>query len=783
LRVTMRNRLYSFINTFGLTLGMTGAALLFLWVGKEFSYDQFHESKERIYKAWNREIQHGEAQCWSNTPRILAPTLVQEYPAVESAISYASYGSPQLFTAGKTKLIKNSGVYTDPQFLTMFSFPLLKGDQSKALNDPNAIVLTESFARQLFGNREAFGETISIEESGYTFQFTVTGILKDLPSNTDFLFDYLISFQFLESIGERDTHWQNNSVGTYVKLREGEDADQFNTIVKDVAKKHSDKETSREIFIYPLSKMRLYSRFENGVPAGGRIEIVRMLGLLGICLIAMACVNFVNLSTARAQRRSKEVGIRKVTGAYRYSLIIQFLCESVLIALGAGIFSVVMVYLLLPWFSTLIHQPLALSFYDLSFWIKALAFVTFIGLLAGLYPAFYLSSFQPVRILKGARITAGNRNMLRQSLVVFQFGFAVTLIVSVIVVSKQIRYVQNREAGYAREHLIYQPATHGLQKNYAVYKNELLTSGTATSVTLTSAPITEQWSNTRHMKWNGKDPQNTPVVDRFIADEGISKTAGLTILEGRDMDLQRFPSDSSAALLNETAVKLMGFKQPIGEIITDDGAEWHVVGVVKDFVLTSPHSKITPLVVMGARKNMFSTIHIRLNPARATHENLNALSALFAKYDQAHPFEYHFVDEVYERKFDGMKTTLTITGIFSSLAIIIACLGLLGLSIHIIESRVKEIGIRKVLGGSVAGLTRLLCMHSIKPILLAILLFSPMAWLSMNWWLQTFDYRIAMDVWIILAAASVILAVALTTIIIQTFSAANTNPVKSLRSE
>lgn len=782
-RVMLRNRLYSFINIFGLTLGLTGASLLFLWVGREFSYDQFHLDKDRIYKAWNREVQNGEIQCWSKTPRVLAPTLAQEYPAVESAVSYARYGSSQLFTAGETRLIKNTGVYTDAPFLGMFSFPLLKGDPSKALSEPNAIVVTEQFARQLFGSREAFGETISIEESGYTFQFTITGILKDLPPNTDFYFDYLIPFSFLESIGEKDTYWKNNSVETYVKLRAGEEAHAFNEVVKDVAKKHSEKESAREIFIYPLTKMHLYAGFENGVPAGGRIQIIRMLGLLGICLIAIACVNFVNLSTARAQRRSKEVGIRKVTGAYRYSLVIQFLCESMLIALGAGALSLILVYLLLPSFSTLIRQPLTLELFSPDFWITAFSLTALIGLAAGLYPALYLSSFRPVRILKGLAVTTGNRSWLRQSLVVFQFGFAVMLIVSVIVVSKQVRYVQHREAGYNREHLVYQPATGSLQKNYAAYRNDLLSSGTATAVTMTSAPITEPWSNTTSLQWNGKDPADKSSVERFMVDEAFSRTAGLTILAGRDLDLQQFPSDSSAALINEAAANLMGFKEPVGEIIIDGDTEWHVVGVIKDFVITSPHQKIKPLVVMGCQKNMFNTIHIRLSAARTSQENLSALSSLFAKYDQSHPFEYHFVDEVYQRKFDGIRSTLTITGIFSALAITIAALGLLGLSIYVIESRVKEIGIRKVLGGSVAGVVKLLCMHSLKPILLAIVLFSPMAWLSMSWWLQSFDYRIAMNIWVIVSAAVVILSVALITIVSQTLRAANANPVHSLRNE
>jgi putative ABC transport system permease protein len=784
-RVMLRNKSFSFINIFGLALGMSSAALLFLWIEREFSYDQFHENKEKIFVAWNRENQNGQIQCESTTPRVLAPTLAQEYAGVESAVSYAAYGNSHLFTVGEKRLVKTSGVFTDPQFLTMFSFPMLKGEPSKALGNPNSIILTESFATQLFGDKEAFGQTLSIGESGYTFQFTVTGILKDLPTNTDFHFDYLVPFQFVETtLGEKDTFWGNNSVITYVKLREGENINHFNEIVKTVAKKHSDKESSLEIFLHPLTKMRLYSRFENGVQSGGRIEIIRMLGILGICLVAIACINFVNLSTARAQKRAKEVGIRKVTGAFRYSLVIQFLCESVLIAWGAGVLSLAFVFLSLPWFSNLINQPLSLDFQNLSFWATAFVFITTIGLLAGVYPAFYLSSFHPVRILKGSPITAGNRNFLRQSLVVLQFGFAVTMIVSVIVVRKQIGFVQNREAGYAKDHLIYQPATGELKKNYAAYKRELLALRTATSVTFTSAPITEQWSGTMGILWKGKDPQEKTDIERFIVDEDIATTAGIAILVGRDMDLQRYPSDSTAVLLNEAAAKLMGFAQPVGEIITDDGIEFHVIGVVKDFVLLSPYQKIMPIVLQGCKRNMSGgSIHIRLNPTILLQENIDALAKLSAKYNPAYPFEYHFVDVEYERKFSGLKTTLVITGVFSTLAIIIACLGLLGLSTFMIESRVKEIGIRKVMGGSVWSITKLLSFSSLKPIFIAIILFSPMGWLSMSWWLRSFAYRISLDGWVFLFAALSIIAIALSITITQTIRAAKINPVDTLRND
>jgi ABC-type antimicrobial peptide transport system permease subunit len=666
----------------------------------------------------------------------------------------------------------------------MFSFPLIKGDASKALSNPNSIVLTESFARQLLGDKEPFGETISIGESGFTFPFVITGILKDLPSNTDFQFDYLVSWKFLESIGEKDTYWGNNSVSTFVKLKAGEDVEHFNELVKDVAKKHSNEGSSNEIFLYPLTKMRLYSEFQNGVPSGGRIEIIRMLGVLGFCLIAIACINFINLSTARAQKRSKEVGIRKVTGADRYSLISQFLCESVLVALGAGIISVGIVYLSLPWFSSLIRQPLTLNVQQVGFWLITFSFIAFIGVLAGGYPAFYLSSFHPVRILKGATIVTSGRSVLRQLLVVFQFGFAIMLIVSVIVISKQIEFAQNREVGYDKNHLIYHSITGDLAKNYQAYKNELLSSGIATSVTQTSSPITERWSNSTSMQWRGKDPQDKTIIERFYVDEDISTTAGLTLLEGRDMDLKRYPSDSTSVLLNEAAVKLMGFKQPLGEIIEDNNIEWHVIGVVKDFVLTSPLQKITPIVLQGCkRKEMLGMVHIRLNQDHTVQNNIATISALFSKFNPAYPFEYNFVDDAYQRKFAVLETTLTITSLFGFIAIFISCLGLLGLSTFMIETRTKEIGIRKVLGSSVTNIVKLLSTDAIKPILIAGVIFSPIAWYALNWWLQSFDYRISIDAWIFLAAGVTVMVIALVTISVQTFGAANADPVKTLRSE
>ena len=783
-RVMFRNKTYSAINIAGLAFGITSATLLFLWVAKEFSYDQFHVDKDHIYKAWNRRLTDGQWDCWNVTPRILAPTLIQDYANVEAAVSYAKYGDTYLFTARQTRIIKDNVQFVDPEFLTMFSFPLIKGDVSSAMSLPNSIVLTERFAQQLYGDDDAFGETLTVSLSGENFPFTVTGILKDLPSNTDFDFEFLIPWRFLESLSGKEDNWHNNSVSTYVKIKEGADVETLNREIKDIKKTHTSGSDDTEVFLYAFTKNHLYSSFDNGVPAGGRIEIVRMLGILGICLITIACINFINLSTARAQRRSKEVAVRKVAGAYRRSLVMQFLCESVLLSFGAGIISFLAVYVSLPFFNTLVQQQLSLDFENLAFWLIALAFIIMIGVVAGSYPSLYLSSFRPVGILKGGSISASAKNTLRTFLVVFQFGFAITMVVSTIVVRRQIEFVQNREAGYAKDNLVYHSLSGDLEKNYPAYKNELIHSGVALSVTKTSSPITQRMSNTPGILWRGKDPQDRTVIERFNVDENITGTAGFTIIEGRDMNLQRFPSDSTAVILNETTVKLMGFERPLGEIIVDDGQEYQVIGVIKDFILTSPYQKVEPMVLLGGKKKwVFNVIHVKLNPAHTTKKNIANLSNLFSKYNPDYPFEYHFVDIEYGRKFSDMETTMTITTLFTSIAIFIACLGLLGLSTYMIESRMKEIGIRKVIGGSVFSIVKLLGATSLKPILVAILLFTPLAWLALNWWLNFFAYRVSLDVWIFLVAGVSIIIIAMMTIAVQTLGAAGQSPVKTLHAE
>jgi putative ABC transport system permease protein len=784
LRFMMRNKTFSAINISGLALGITGSLLLFLWIAHELSFEQFHKDKDQLYMAWNRASENGGVVCWETTPRVLAPTLKEEFTAVESTSSYASWGVSHLFTVGDKKIMKTSGVFVDSAFLTMLSFPLVQGNAAKAFENPNSIVITEKFARLLFDDQEAFGETVRISQSGHSFDFTVAGVMKDLPPNTDFKFEYLLPFGFLESLSEKDTFWGNNSVTTLVKLKVGHDINDVNESIKDIEKKHYAEGQHIEIFLYPLTKMRLYSRFENGVVVGGRIEVVRILGILSVCLLVIASINFINLSTARAQRRSKEVAVRKVTGAVRHTLIIQFLCEAILMAAVAGVLSLLAAYLLIPFFNVLIGQQLSLDFGNLTFWLGGIGLVLVVGILAGSYPALFVSSFRPVQILKGFSISS-HRNLLRTMLVVFQFGFAVTLIVSAIVIRKQIIYVQNRDAGYSQRNLVYVSLTGDLPKNFTIFRNELVESGTAVSVTQVSAPITEQWSSTGGIGWRGKHPENRTDFERLYIDNNPSGTFGLTMLQGRDFDLQHFANDSTAAILNETALKVMGFDHPIGEIINDNGRDWHVIGVVKDFVFTSPFKRVEPIVLFSGTKlrNAFNVAYVKLSPSKPVQENIEAVHALAIKYNPEYPFEYQFADQDYASKFENMRVTLLITTIFTSIAIFIACLGLLGLAAHMAEARVKEIGIRKVLGGTVINITQLLSYASVKPILIAVAMFIPLSWFLIDWWLQSFVYRVPLDIWVFLAAAFSLVTMALITISTQTIRAARSNPIDSLRNE
>jgi putative ABC transport system permease protein len=567
-----------------------------------------------------------------------------------------------------------------------------------------------------------------------------------------------------------------------------------NEKIKRIIARHTDSTATVETFLYPVSKLRLYGNFENGVPSGGKIEMVRIFTLLAVFILLIACINFMNLSTARSEKRAKEVGIRKVAGALKGALMFQFLGESILIAFIAAVLALALVQLSLPAFSAIINsqtiinnttfKPLGIGYGNVYFWLLFVGFILFTGVLAGSYPALFLSSFKPIAVLKGSFKKVNALVAPRKILVVLQFSFSVMLIICTIIIKKQIDYSQERQTGYNKNNLVYVPLVGDVKTKYELIKNELLNQGVASGVSKTSAPITEGWSS-GGAEWAGKDPNGRTEFNYYNTDGGIVVTAGLQLLQGRDIDLKSYPTDSNAIVLNEKAVEMMGFKDPIGKIINPeaDSGPWHVIGVVKDFIIQSPYEKIKPMIIRGPKSDWFNVLHIRFNAANSTQQSLAAASKIFKQYNPEYPFDYYFVDEKYSLKFSDVQATALITSFFAGLAIFISCLGLFALAAYMAENRIKEIGVRKVLGASVAGITALLSKDFIKLVIISIFIASPVAWWAMNKWLQGYEYHVSISLWVFIAAALAAIIIALLTVSFQAIKAAVANPVKSLRSE
>ena len=776
-RNLLRSKGFSAINISGLAIGMGSAILILLWIQNEMSFDRFYKKADRLYMMHNRDKFNGELWAWGTTPKIMGPTLKTGYPEVEDAVRFNNITF--LTTVGETHL-NARGAFTDSGFISMFDFPLVKGNAVQALKAPTNIVLTEKFAKSLFGKEDPMGKTVRIDSNA---MFTVTGVLKDLPTNTSFEFDYLLPWAFMTKVGWDDQYWGNNSVSTYVLLKPGASLDAFNAKVKDITTSHS-KETEK-VFAYPVSRLHLYGKSENGQLVAGRIAMVQLFAVIAGFILLIACINFMNLSTARSEKRAKEVGIRKVVGAYRGSLMAQFIGESILLALLAFLIALLLVQISLPAFNLLVAEQLYIDYGSAYFWLFSVVFILFTGLIAGSYPAFYLSAFNPSKVLKG---TFKNNTALvtpRKVLVVLQFSFAIILIICTLIIQRQIRFARDRDTGYNRNNLVYTFAQGDASKHYDLIKQELLRSGAAVSVTRSANPITRRWSDSWGFHWQGSTEEDSKIdFVRMGSDADFVKTMSVTLLQGRDIDIHQYPYDTASMLLNESAVKAMRLKNPIGQIVKDGGNQvWHVVGVVKDFIFESPfEKKISPTMIQGPRE-FFQVIHFRLNPANTVTANVAKAEKIFKQYNPQYPFECIFTDEAYANKFREEQRIGQLAALFAGLTIFISCLGLFGLATYMAENRIKEIGVRKVLGASVAGITTLLAKDFIKLVLVSFIIASPIAWFSMDKWLDGYGYRVGIGWTVFVFSGGLAILIAILTVSYQSIKAAIANPMKSLRSE
>jgi putative ABC transport system permease protein len=773
-RNLVKNRLFSLINITGLALGMAAATLLMLNIQYGLSVDQFHTKMGAIYLAYTKGIINGNLDCGEGTAAPLGPAL-KSYPEVRT-VARTMDDSRQFGYADKK--IPAEGQVTDPAFLSMFTFPLVAGNARTALNNPSDIVITQQLAARLFDGRDPLNKTLTTPEGE---QFTVTGVLMDLPHNTRFNFDYLLSWSRIRGAGE----WNNESVNTWVELAPGANVNALNKQIEDIGKRNAGPQhpgvAVQTTFLYPFTKVYLAGRFVNGQPAGGNIDNLKMLGGLAAIILLIAAINFMNLSTARSEKRGKEVGIRKVVGAVRRSLVTQFIGESILMSLLAGMIALLLVQMAIPYFDNLAWVKLSIPWASPVFWCAAAAFIVFTGVLAGSYPAFYLSSFKPVKVLKGILQNGNALVKPRKILVVVQFVCSVVLINFTIIYQKQIRSELGREVGYAKDKLVFHPLTADLRRNYAAVKNELMSTGIAESVTQSSATVSRMNGRESGLKWAGMDPAANPGFALVMESGDFVRTMGLTLVAGRDIDLDTYPADTLACVINETSARVLGFKNPLGQVIMDVNERWKIVGVIKDFIVWGADEESQPVLIKGGVRQDYISLRIAGN--RPFAENVVRASGILKKYNPAYITDLQFADKDYAWKFQQVRNTALLINTFTLIAIFVSCMGLLGLATYTAENRTREIGIRKILGASVTGVASLLTRDFVRLVLIAILIASPLAWFFMHAFLLHYSYRTSLDAWVLFVSGGIALLLALATIGFQTVRAAMASPVKSLRAE
>lgn len=784
-RNLLKNKSFSLINIVGLSTGMVVALLIGLWIRDELTFDKNHANYDRIVAVMQNQTFNGVKGTQTSGPYLLGDEIRDKFGSDFKYISMASWNNDHIL-AHSNNAINKMGNFFEPDFPEMITLKMLKGTRA-GLKDPASILLSASTAKALFGEADPIDQLMKIDNR---LDVKVTGVYEDLPHNSTFgELGFMAPWElYLSSqpwIRQMENPWRANFTQIYAQLADNADLEKVSAKIKDV-KLHkvraADAAFHPEIFLHPMSKWHLYDDWKNGINTGGRIQFVWLFGIIGIFVLLLACINFMNLSTARSEKRAKEVGIRKAVGSNRGQLIAQFFHESFLLTLIGFVLALVLVQLSLPAFNDVADKKLTLPLLNPVFWLAGLAVTLFTGLVAGSYPALYLSSFQPVKVLKGTFRAGRLAAIPRKALVVIQFTVSVILIIGTIVVFRQIHFAQSRPIAYNREGLITIPiSTQQVKDHFALIRNELITAGAVSEMSYSSSPTTEVDAVNNGYTWNGMLPGTQGNFGAINITHDYGKTIHWEILAGRDFS-RTFATDSTGMILNEAAVKFMGLKNPVGEIVKVDGKPFHVIGVVKDMVMESPYKPVFRTVFTLDYDNA-NVISARINPDKGTAQTLAQIASVFKKHNPSVPFSYKFVDDTYGYKFDAEQRIGKLSSFFAVLAIFISCLGLFGMASFMAEQRIKEIGVRKVLGASVFNLWRLMTKDFILLVLIALLIAVPVAYYFMNNWLQHYEYRTAISWWIIAATCIGALGIALATVSYQSIRAALMNPVKSLKSE
>lgn len=776
-RNLFRNKSFSLTNLLGLSIGMTCTIFIFLWVRDEMTYDKFHTNYSGIYKIYANRDFNNQVFTDENMVLPLAKELKEKIPQIKRSV-VTTHEQPVVL-AYKDLKIKKDGYTVSEQFFNMFSWKFLQGNSSTAINDPSSIVLTKSTAKAVFGDADPLNKIVRLDNSR---DAKVTAVVDDPPGNSTFRFDYILPFNFSDPNIQRSmTEWTNSSWTAFIQVGPGTDLPSLEKNINDIKYQHdpSDKRIST-YFAFPMSKWRLYSDFKDGKNTGGMIEYVRLFTIIAIIILLIACVNFMNLSTARSERRAKEVGIRKTLGSDKKNLVLQFFFESIILAFVAFVLSIGMVYLLLPSFNTLVEKHLFLDLADPSFWAGAIGIIAFTGIVAGSYPALYLSSFSPIKVLKGTFLAGKTAVLPRRVLVVAQFVISILLISATIIVYQQINHIKDRSLGYDPNNLIMIPTTPDTQQNFDVIKQKLLNTGMVSAVTRTLSPITNIWWKQPGPDYDGKPADQSIIFAGLTADVDFTKTMNIKILQGKDFS--GTPSDSSAVLLNKAAVDAMALKSPLGMQIRNNGRPFTVIGVLDNVIMESPFKPVDPMMVYY-NPGPSNAISIRLNNATSPKKALASIEPVFKTFNPSVPFEYKFVDQEFQKKFITEDLISKLTNIFAALAIFICSIGLAGLASFTIEKRFREIGIRKVLGATVNQLLILISKEFLKLVFIAFVIAVPLTWWFMNNWLDKYTYRINISIWVFGIVGVLVLLLTLLVVSLNTMRAAMANPVKSLRTE
>ncbi|MEJ2901564.1 ABC transporter permease [Pedobacter panaciterrae] len=778
LRNLWKNKGYTLINVGGLAIGLASCMVLLLYVAYEWSYDKQFKNYDKTYVVYLNSVSSTDIVSYGVTPAPMAKEISEKIQGVAYA-SHSSTPTNELLSY-KQNNFKKAAIFADPSFLKILDYKFIKGNPMKVLQETNSVILTQTMARNLFGDEDPINKTVKFQNSE---PLKVEAVIEDVPKNSTIQFDYLMPWSLNEklNIWVKNATWGSNAFLTLMQLKDNKYLDNVSGQIKGIYKRNW-KNSENEGLMHPLSKWHLYDKFENGKSTGGKIDQIRIFIVLAFCILLIACVNFMNLSTARSEKRSREVGVRKAIGSSRKSLIGQFLMESMVLSLIGMLVAFTLIEISLPYFNNLLNIQLVINYQDWKFWSTLLGLTIITGFIAGSYPAFYLSSFEPVKVLKGFAAIGGSSLSVRRVLVVFQFVFAACLIVCTGVIYQQLNFIKNKPIGYDRNGLIEIPVQGNLKgkEKLDLVKDQLLKSGAATSVTYFSHSLNQFGDATFDFSWPGKNPKELILFNYRGTGYDFTETTGAKIIAGREFS-SRFV-DTVNVLVNETAVKIMGLKQPVGTIIKWDDTPVTIVGVMKDFVMESPYQKVNPLVMYNPTSN-YNYIIARLNPDQNLSSSVSTIDNIIKKFNPDFPVDHRFVNDDFESKLQNEKLLGTLSNWFGGFAVFISCLGLLGLALFMAEQRKKEISIRKVLGASTANILTLLNKDFIKLVAIANLIAFPLAYIIISHWLSAYSFRVAISVLPFAIAVGLSFLIAILTVSIQSVKVAKSNPVDALKYE